>query len=353
MTRPAKISINSNNIIQNCKLARQLHGGKLLAVVKANAYGHGDLLVARQLAEYVEGFAVACLEEAVVLREGGITHPIVLLEGPFSALEIPDYLHYQLTPVIHHIDQYAWWSEATSSQGIWLKFDTGMHRLGFQEKEINELFRNNKAQNSIRIDVLMTHFANADSIDPQLVHLPMERFKRVLSEMGIEGSIANSAAIMLHSQLRSNWARPGLMLYGVDPLGRAASEVGLKPVMKLTSEVIALRWIDVGESVGYGSTFTASQPTRVATIACGYADGYPRTAKNGTPVWINGKKLPLIGRVSMDMITVDVTQQADVQLGSQVELWGDNINVAEVAHCSGTLAYELLCHTHRPARINS
>ena len=149
MTRPAKIAINLNNIVHNCKLARQLHGGKLLAVVKANAYGHGDLLVAQQLAEDVEGFAVACLEEAVVLREGGITHPIVLLEGPFSAQEIPDYLHHQLTPVIHQIEQYAWWTEVASSQGVWLKLDTGMHRLGFQEKEINNLINNSNTPNSL------------------------------------------------------------------------------------------------------------------------------------------------------------------------------------------------------------
>ncbi|HQT81636.1 MAG: alanine racemase [Ferrovum sp. 37-45-19] len=350
MTRPARITVHLNNIIHNTHVARKMHGGKILAVVKANAYGHGDRQVAAALAPHVEGFAVACLEEAIILREEGITQPIVLLEGPFSEQEVFEYNRYQLTPVIHHIDQWQWWSAVNSQKPIWLKLDTGMHRLGFNEFETIQLCSYKPNHPVPIVEVLMTHFANADSLNLGMVELPMQRFERVMQHFKVSSSVANSAAIMLHPQLRGHWARPGLMLYGVDPLGRVAEQVGLKPAMSFTSEVIALRWIEKGEAVGYGSLFTADKPTRVATIACGYADGYPRTAMHNAPVWINGEIVPLIGRVSMDMITVDVTHHHHVQVGSTVELWGERVSVADVARHGGTLAYELLCHTHRPSR---
>ncbi|MBU6467984.1 MAG: alanine racemase [Betaproteobacteria bacterium] len=350
MTRPARITVHLDHIIHNTQLARQLHGQKVLAVIKANAYGHGDQKVAQALSRYVDGFAVACLEEAVTLRQSGISQPIILLEGPFTSQEVKEYDHYQLTPVIHQREQWQWWQENNLSHPVWLKVDTGMHRLGFNHDDLIALINKNTQQPKSHIAVLMTHLANADTLDDEKIKEPLERFKRVVDQFNLKTSIANSAAIMLHPQARGDWARPGLMLYGVDPLARNAKDVGLKPAMTFSSQVIATRWIKAGESVGYGSLFTAQKPTRVATIACGYADGYPRSAPTNTPVWINGKVVPLIGRVSMDMITVDISAHDDIQIGSAVELWGENIAVAEIASRSGTLAYELLCHTQRPGR---
>ncbi|MDE2344809.1 MAG: alanine racemase [Betaproteobacteria bacterium] len=351
MTRPTCIHIHLDRLVHNFHLARQLHGGRLLAVVKANAYGHGDVACAQALAPFADGFAVASVQEALRLREAGIGNRIVLLEGIFEAGEMEAVVSQGLIPVIHDFWQIDALQRIPAGAAIpaWLKLDTGMHRLGFMPEMVFRAYEALERGGRVSGLTLMTHFANADLATTGVLDEPLRRFRQVQQGLPpLETSLCNSGALLGHPEAHGDWARPGLMLYGVDPAEPSIPARGaLQPVMRLVSEISAVRTIAPGETVGYGSRFRATRPTRVGVVPCGYADGYPRSAPDGMPVGVGDGIAPLIGCVSMDMITVDLTDLPAAQLGTPVELWGDHIAVSTVASRAGTVAYELLCQARR------
>ncbi|SFR49889.1 alanine racemase [Thiomicrospira sp. ALE5] len=351
MTRPIEALINLNalqhNLIQTKKIVGQ---SRVWAVIKANGYGHGLLRVAKALNQ-ADGFAVASVEEAVTLRQAGFLHPILLLEGLFDAAELRLVLQHRLDIVIHSQHQLDWLLSDTIEDPIhiWLKLDTGMHRLGFNDEGLHQaLFRLKHHAPHFKCH-LMSHLACAEQVHSlnQYQHQQLitanERYQYSLS-------LANSAAIQTAPHTHLNWVRPGIMLYGAGILKPHTQN--FKPVMTLVSRVIAIKWIAEGEGVGYGQTWQATRKTCLAIVAVGYGDGYPRHAENGTPVVINKIRCPLVGRVSMDMITVDITDHAnDIHLNDPVELWGEQLSVDEVAHHANTIGYELLCGITQRVKI--
>lgn len=330
----------------------------LLAVVKANAYGHGAVVAARTLAA-ADAFGVARLGEGVELREAGIAQPIVLMEGVFSDAELAVALQHRLDLVVHglhQIDMLARCGRGAYRPVIWLKIDTGMSRLGFRSGELSEAVARLRALDVAGELRLMTHFACADEPASPMTVIQRERFDAELAALGTASGatqgwvsgLANSAAILTAPNVHRDWVRAGIALYGSSPVsGRSAESFGLRPVMTLRSQVIALRTVQTGDSVGYGATWRASRPSRIATIAAGYADGVPRHLPSGSAVLVAGRRAPLVGRVSMDMITVDVTELAEVAIGTDVVLWGEGLPVDEVAAAAGTISYELLCGVAR------
>ncbi len=355
MTRPTFFHIHPDRLVRNCRKARQLHGGKIMAVLKANAYGHGDMECARALSGVADGLAVATLEEAIRLRRAGLQDRILLLEGVFEQEEMREVVAHGLMPVIHHRDQLVFMRSLgplAASLTVWIKVDTGMHRLGFDPADLGEVVRQLVSMGQTGRLTVMTHFAHADQLDAQALEEPLRRFRSAIKGLPVDTSLCNSGAILHHPESYGDWARPGLMLYGVDPVDTGqGSPAGLEPVMRLTSRILWIRDLQPGERVGYGGLFRAERPTRVGVVPCGYADGYPRTARQGTPVAVAGKKVPLIGRVSMDMLTVDLTDVPEATPGIEVELWGDHVPVSLVADGAGTLAYEVLCHTSRAEKM--
>ncbi len=314
-------------------------------VVKANGYGFGAADVARRLPD-APGFAVACLEEAISLREAGITQPILLLEGPFEPAEWYEIGAYQLDAVIHRPEQLEWTHALRTRTwaGIWLKVDTGMHRLGMTATEARGLV-DQINQLAVKRRVWMTHFACADEVTSEL---PMTQAPDHWAL-----SLNNSAAGLTRKQLPDNWSRAGIALYGGSPIReKRASTLEIRPVQSLRSKVVAIRSVAQGESVGYGARWTAARDSVIATVPGGYADGYSRSMPDGTPVSVSGGLVPLAGCVSMDRITIDITDRPDIELGAEVELWGEQISVDEVAQQAGTIAYELFCNlAPRVARV--
>lgn len=352
MSRPAKAYINLQALRNNYLLAKEISGGKVMAVVKADAYSHGATRCAQALADIADAFAVACIEEALELRDAGISQPIVLLEGFFESSELHLIEKYQLDPVIHCEEQLQILESYSFKRNIrvWLKMDTGMHRVGFMPEQYNDAWQRANAISHVSDIVLMSHLACADEFDISHTMQQLEVFDA--SSIGLPGekSIANSAGIIAFPGARAEWSRPGLMLYGVSPFsgsGHHKIEQRLQSVMELQSSIISIKEIPAGSSVGYGSTWVADRSTRLGVVAIGYADGYPRHAENNTPVLVNDQRVPLIGRVSMDMITVDLTDRLDVRVGDSVELWGSQLAASEVASHSNTIAYQLLCNLNR------
>lgn len=350
--RPTHIRIHLSRLRHNFSVARHLHDNRLLAVVKANAYGHGALACAQALTSLADGFAVATLEEGIELRQAGITQPVILLEGWFTHDDLTLLLDQQLTPVIHAPWQSLQWlrEPRCASAPLWIKLDSGMHRLGFPPDEVAALVQRHQRPNLPL--VVMTHFAHADGAAPQALDSALTCFHQTVSSLPVETSLSNSGAILGYPRARGTWGRPGLMLYGLDPASPNATppRAGLLPVMSLHSRLFAIRTIAAGESVGYGGCFSAQRPSRIGVIPCGYADGYPRGAPQGTPVWVGQRYVPLIGRVSMDMLTVDLTDAPETQVGDAVELWGDHLNVGDLAQSVGTIAYELVSQVRRAPR---
>lgn len=353
MSRPAIAHIRLDAFRHNYRVAKQSHGGKALAVIKANAYGHGAVHCAKAIEGEADGFAVACLEEALQLREAGISEPILLLEGFFEAIELPEIIANDLWIVVH-----AQWqleillaAKLIKPLHVWLKMDSGMHRVGLSPTEFVQAFERLKNHKNVGKMVVMTHFANADNLSSNHTLQQIETFQEAVQGLGVETSLANSAAILgwkqakCLSDIKKPWTRPGIMLYGADPLMN--TDTKLKPVMQLTSKIISIRSIKQGESIGYGSIFSAERDTVVGVVACGYADGYPRSAVIGTPMAVDGKMTRLIGRVSMDMLFVDLTNIPSATIGSQVELWGNHVLANSVATSAGTIAYELFCNVKR------
>jgi alanine racemase len=355
MSRPAVARIRLDAFRHNYRLAKEVHGGRALAVVKANAYGHGAVPCARALGNEADGFAVASIEEAQTLREAGIAAPILLLEGFFEAAELPEIVAKNLWIVVHH----RWQVEALLATRlhnpltVWLKMDSGMHRVGLAPEVFRAAFEQLRSSPNVAQLVLMSHFASAD--DPASAHSlrQIDTFRTATAGIDAPVSLSNSAGVLGWPGAHADWARPGIMLYGADPLTEQAKSSEhsdcrrLRPVMQLESTIISVRDIPAGEPVGYGCAFVAERPARVGVVACGYADGYPRIAATGTPVAVDGRMTRLIGRVSMDMLTVDLTDLPEARLGSRVELWGDQVPVSEVASRAGTIAYELLCNVKR------
>ena len=355
MSRPTSALIDTRAFIANYRYAKSLApGARALAVVKANAYGHGAAVLARALADEADAFAVACSEEAMELRESGIRNPIVLLEGAFEPAEIDQAAAQDFTLVVHTRTQLDWLLAARPVQPlrVWLKIDTGMHRLGFSPDQLATAHARLAASPNVGDIVVMTHFARADEPDNAATDRQLTRFAEAVG--GIEGpfSLANSAAIMAWPAAHGDWVRPGIMLYGSSPFAEPHSAAAsLAPVMRLESHLIAIHDVAAGESVGYGGRYTCERPTRVGAVAIGYADGYPRHAPDGTPVAVNGREVPLIGRVSMDMLTVDLSTQPEANIGDPVQLWGDIVSASEVAHRSGTIAYELFTGVNRRVHL--
>lgn len=342
--RPLVARIDTIALGHNLMLAKRLAGrSRVLAVVKANAYGHGLLRAARALRS-ADGFAVLTLDEAALLRGQGYSHPIVLLEGFFHADEIPEIARRRLQPVVHRDDQIDALARARVEHkiDIFLKLDSGMHRLGFRPKPLLDALARLKTLPHIGNITMMSHFARSDEggeyVKPQL-----DVFRQATEGLNHPISLANSAALMRHPETLGDWARPGIMLYGASPFaGETGDAAGLLPVMTLDSELIAIQHVRKGEGVGYGHLFTAPRDMRVGIVACGYADGYPRHAPTGTPVLVEGRLTQTIGRVSMDMLHVDLSDIGHAHVGSPVTLWGNGCPVENVAAAAGTISYELL-----------
>ncbi|WP_101759379.1 alanine racemase [Oceanicoccus sp. KOV_DT_Chl] len=347
MARPAKAEINLKALLHNYRLAEELsNAGQCLPVVKANAYGHGAVAVATALADVAPALGVACIEEAIELRQAGIKLPILLLEGPFSADEIAEAASLNFWLMLSTSQQVDWVCQNATAAPltVWLKVDTGMHRLGVTISQAAECYRRLEACNHVQGDmVLASHFASADDLNSSSPKLQLKRLQQLNQPLGAELSMANSPGLLGWPDSRLQWNRPGFMLYGNTPFSCSHPQADLlQPVMSLSSAVIALREVAIGEAVGYGETWRAERHSIIATVAIGYGDGYPRHAKNGTPVAINGQRATLVGRVSMDMITVDVTDIPSVKLGDEVLLWGESITANEIAQWADTSAYELL-----------
>jgi alanine racemase len=347
MTRPAVAHIRLDNFRYNYRVAKQTHGGKALAVIKANAYGHGAVQCAQAIANEADGFAVACFEEALQLRQAGIKNPILLLEGFFEASELSEIVANDLWIVVHAEWQVGILLSAKLAKPlhVWLKMDSGMHRVGLEESAYETAYMRLAGHANIAKIVLMSHFANADNLESEHTNQQIALFQNTVQSLGAqEISLANSAAILGWSQSYKNWSRPGIMLYGADPL--MLIDTPLHVVMQLTSQIISIRHVKKGESIGYGSIFTADKDMKVGVVACGYADGYPRSVTNA-PAAVDGNMTRVIGRVSMDMLFVDLTEIASAKIGSQVELWGDQVLANDVAKAAGTIAYELFCNVKR------
>lgn len=351
--RPAHAVIDLQALRHNYRLARQLGGGKALAIVKADAYGHGAVRCAQALADEADGFGVACIEEALELRAAGITAPIVLLEGCFEPAELALVIEHDLWPAVATPEQVqaicALRSEARLS--LWLKLDSGMHRLGLDAAAFRAAHAQLSALPHVANIVMMSHLARADELDCPRTEEQLALFSAATAGLPGQTSLCNSPALLGWPQVRSDWVRPGLMLYGADPFAHATqASARLQPVMSLRSRIIAVRELASGEPLGYGARFVADRPTRVGVVAMGYADGYPQFAPNGTPVLIDGVRGRLIGRVSMDMLTIDLSEHTQATVGTPVELWGRDITLAELAPICATSAYRLPCGLKRVPR---
>jgi len=347
MARPALAKIDLFALRHNYERLRALHGGLALAVLKANAYGHGAVRCAHALSDIADGFAVAFLEEAVALREAGIDAPILVLEGMFDTHDLQVAMSLELWIVVHHESQLRMLelSSSTTPLHVWLKLNTGMARAGFSPEDAAAVHSRLVSTGKVEQVTLMTHFARADEPEAEATVSQIERFDSATAGIPGDRSLCNSAGVLAWPTARRDWARPGIALYGADPI--PAGEHGLLPVMTLESQVFAVRELQPGEALGYGARFVAKRATRVGLVAMGYADGYPRTAPEGTAVMVDGHASGIISRVSMDMLTADITDLPGAGIGSRVELWGPRISVNDVAQASGTIAYELLCNVKR------
>lgn len=351
MSRPILAVIDRAALRYNLNRIRAMAPGcHVMAIIKANAYGHGLVRVAHLFdgENGADAFGVACLEEAKVLRAAGIQRPITLLEGVFEPREFCDAARLDLSVVIHH----PWQADALASVvlprpiSVWLKVDTGMHRLGLSPEIVPRVWERLCACRGILLPMgLMTHLACADLRDSPTTLRQLIRFRDAVEGLSGPWSLANSAAILSNPATHGQWLRPGLMLYGVSPFSNeSASHLGLRPVMEFSSRIIAIHAICRGETVGYGDAWVCDADTVIGIVAGGYADGYPRHAPSGTPVLVNGRVAPLIGRVSMDMLCVDLKNHPEAQINTPVLLWGERLPVEKIAVAANTIPYELLCH---------
>lgn len=347
MSRPARALLDPQALRHNFARARS-HAprARVMAVVKANGYGHGLTWVASVLND-ADAFGVTSLEEGLALRAAGVTQPVCLLEGFFEAAELPQLAAHGFEPAVHHEAQLAALEAVVLPRplSIWLKLDTGMHRIGFPPERFAEALARLRACRGVGQVRLMSHFANADDPADTTTQKQLDCFLPFVRDTRLPASLANSAGVLAWPASHLDWVRPGIMLYGASPLlGRSAAEIGLEPVMTLATALIAVNRRRKGERIGYGGDWVCPEDMPVGVAAIGYGDGYPRHARPGTPVLVNGRRVPLIGRVSMDMVTLDLRSVPDSKVGDPVVLWGEDLPVDEIAACAGTIAYELLCH---------
>lgn len=330
-----------------CRVREYAPKSQPMAVIKANGYGHGLVRMASHLKGEVDAFAVARLDEAIRLRDANIQGRILVLQGFSQADEVSVLQSYQLEVVIHSEEQVAILESLDNQESlrVWLKIDTGMNRLGIQASQFESILLRLQTCKAVHQSInFMTHFANADDSQDDKTRQQLQLFQATVNSYSGEKSSANSAGLIAWPASRQDWVRPGLMLYGVSPLlAKTAAELNLLPVMNLYSRIIAIKQVKKGQAVGYGGSWLAEQDTLIAVVSIGYGDGYPRHAKQGTPVIINNQRLPLIGRVSMDMLTLDLSGTNNIKLGDKVRLWGESLPVEEIAACAKTIPYTLLC----------
>ena len=344
--RPVKAVVDLGALAWNVRLARDRAApARVFAVVKANAYGHGLSRVLPALAA-ADGLALLELESAIYLRALGWRKPILLLEGFFDPRELPVLAEHGFATVVHQEEQVQALCAARLARGldVFIKVNSGMNRLGLPAGRIARTVSRLRGSAAVRTITLMTHFAAAD--EPDGIAEPLALFRGVANQFDLPVSLANSAGVFRYHEIGGDVVRPGIMLYGASPFSDppgSAARLGLRPVMTLESRVIAVQSLAPGDRVGYGGTYRAERPERIAIVACGYADGYPRHAPGGTPVVVGGERTRLVGRVSMDLIAVDVSALPGAQVGTPVELWGPALPVDDVATAAGTLGYELLC----------
>jgi alanine racemase len=339
--------VNLDAAQHNLRMVREhAPDARIMAVIKANGYGHGLVRISQALAD-ADAFAVARVDEGIYLRNAGIQQRITVLEGFTFDEELDKLLYYGLDSVVHSFIQLEILEKRTEIEkiAVWLKLDTGMNRLGFKTEEFDNAYRRLSQCKIVRGPCnLMTHLANSDSVEDDKTLRQIKLFNETVQSYPGQRSIANSAGILAWTDAVSDWVRPGIMLYGISPFpDRTGPQLGLKPIMGLYSRLISVKPLKQGETVGYGTGWVCQKPTTLGVVAIGYGDGYPRYAETGTPVLVNGRRVPLIGRVSMDMITVDLETQPEAKPGDPVCLWGKELPVEEIALHAGTIPYTLVC----------
>ena len=354
-TRSAHALVNLGAAARNLQRIRQVvPQARIMAVIKANAYGHGLLRMARCLSA-ADALAVARTDEGLVLRTSGNTQRIAILQGFVSREELQAHAAHALEPVVHSDWQVDWLETTPLAKPlrVWLKLDTGMHRLGMLPPEFAGLLARLQACPAVIQPIpLMSHLANADALDDRFTDQQLALFRDVTQDIATESSIANSAGLLAWRNARTEWVRPGISLYGVSPFpGRTGRDEDLEPVMTFRTRLISIKQVDAGTPVGYGGDWVCPHPTRLGVAAVGYGDGYPRLARSGTPVLIHGQQVPLIGRVSMDMITVDLNDCPAARIGDLVTLWGEGLPVETIASQAGTIPYDLLCGVTRRVKF--
>lgn len=349
MGRNVLAQVSQFALRHNLKEVRKLAANaKIIAMIKANAYGHGLAKVAKTIHD-VDAFGVACIDEALLIRKEGIETNIVLMEGIFRDEELELVQKHHFTLVVHHwrqIQALQQYPKTTPEKfKIWIKINTGMNRLGFSPNEFDEAYTILSTLPHIELMGFMTHFAQADEKNSALTQQQFDLFNHVVGKRPGQRCLANTAGILAWSQTHGDWVRPGLMLYGASPFADSTGkDFNLIPAMTLCSEIIAIRDVGMGEKVGYGGTWENNKKTsKIGIVAFGYGDGYPWHAKNGTPVLVNGQRVQTVGRVSMDMLAVDLSSLNNVEVGAPVILWGKDLPIEEVARHAGTLPYELFC----------
>jgi len=355
MARPTSATIHIDALRHNlCVVRARAPDSRVMAVVKADGYGHGLERVARAL-QGADAFGVASLSDAERLRAAGLSQPIVLLSGFDEADDLPQLRRLNVETVVHHVAQLAMLEEAAAGDPIrcWLKVDTGMHRLGFAPDEVRNAHARLTALSAVVGDiVLMNHFASSDEFDKPQTREQMRVFAEATSGLAGPRSLANSAAVLGWPDAHGDWVRPGGALYGVSAVdGTSGADFGLQPAMTLSTKLLAVNHVRAGERIGYGATWQCPEDMPVGVAAIGYGDGYPRHALAGTPVLVNGARGDIIGRVSMDLMTIDLRGQPGAKAGAAVTLWGPGLPVETIAAAAGTIGYELICSITRRVRF--
>ena len=349
MSRTTVATIHLAALRHNLARARELAGGaQVMAVVKADAYGHGLERVARALDGEAEAFAVAAIADGLRLRAAGHRQRIVVLSGPDSAADIIEMQRLRLEATIHHESQLPWLAKAEPARGplkIWLKVDTGMHRLGFPAERVREVYTTLAAMPAVATPIgLMTHFASSEEFEGDDTAAQIARFLAVTDGLPGPRSLANSAAVIGWPAAHGDWVRTGGVLYGLSVVdGKSGIDFGFRPAMTLSTRLVAINRVARGERIGYNGTYTCPEDMAIGVAAIGYGDGYPRSAAAGTPVLVGGKRVPIVGRVSMDLITIDLRDAPQANVGDRVVLWGEGLPVEDVATHAGTISYDLTC----------
>lgn len=355
MSRATSATIHLGALRANLERLRQVASpAHVMAVVKADGYGHGLERVARAL-DKADAFGVACIADGQRLRATGIRQRIVVLSGIDEAADIAEMHRLSLESVVHHTSQVEWLAADSDPRPlrVWLKIDTGMHRLGFAPADAEKAYRRLRSLPNVDSEIgLLTHFANSDAIGDGQTQLQIECFEAITAHLPGARSLANSAAVVEWPQSRAQWVRPGGLLYGISVIGGThAAQFGFRQAMTLTSKLVAINRVGQGESVGYAGDWVCPETMDIGVVQIGYGDGYPRSAPSGTPLLLNGRRTQIVGRVSMDLISIDLREHGDARVGDPVILWGNGLPVEEIADHAGTIGYELVCGMTRRVRF--